>query len=158
MAVWFREKGSSIYEGLIVILAVVIISVTMLYNPSKPTLGKYADDFHVWNNDRIFIQTIQRKDSRDVYYMVEKYVPADATLGYYIPFFILDYPLFGERLSRRLVPFSTPAQITDIQGLRSQGIEYLLLPRADGYPAPPAAYQLMGHVKGWDLYAYIPAP
>ena len=158
MAVWFREKGSSIYEGLIVILAVVIISVTMLYNPSKPTLGKYADDFHVWNNDRIFIQTIQRKDNRDVYYIVEKYVPADATLGYYIPFFILDYPLFGERLSRRLVPFSTPAQITDIQGLRSQGIEYLLLPRADGYPAPPAAYQLMGHVKGWDLYAYIPAP
>ncbi len=158
MAVWFKEEGSSIFEWFIGILAVVIIFVTLLYNPSKPTLGKYADDRGVWSNDRIFIQTIQRKNDRDVYAMVEKFVPANATLGYYIPFFILDYPLFGERLSRRLVPFSTPAQIADLQWLRTQKIEYLLLPKADSYPMPPAAYQIVSHLKDWDLYLYTPTP
>jgi len=158
MAMWFKEKGNSVYEWLIAGLAIVIITVTLLYNPSKPTLGKFADEFHVWNNSRIFIQTIQRKDNRDVYNMVEKLVPADATLGYYIPFFILDYPLFGEHLSRRLVPFASPAQISDLQWLRAQGIQYLLLPKADGYPAPPPEYQVIGKLSAWKLYIYTPTP
>jgi hypothetical protein len=158
MATWFKEKGSPLSEWFITILAVVIIFVTLLYNPSKPTIGKYADDRGVWSNDRIFIQTIQRKNDRDVYYMVEELVPADATLGYYIPFFILDYPLFGERLDRRLVPLSSPSRISDLEWLRAQGVEYLLLPKKDGYPAPPAEYQIVGNLRNWELYFYIPAP
>src|SRR5258706_5487 len=94
VAMWFKEKGNSVYEWLIGGLAIVIISVTLLYNPSKPTFGKFADEFHVWNNSRIFIQNIQRKDKRDVYRIVEKIVPADATFGYYISFFILGYSPF----------------------------------------------------------------
>jgi 4-amino-4-deoxy-L-arabinose transferase-like glycosyltransferase len=158
MAIWFKEKGNVFYEWLIAGLAIVIITVTLLYNPSKPTLGKFADEFHVWNNSRIFIQTIQRKNDRDMYGMVEKFVPADATLGYYIPFFILDYPLFGEHLSRRLVPFASPAQISDLQWLRAQGIQYLLLPKADEYPAPPPEYQMIGKLSAWKLYIYAPIP
>lgn len=158
MAVWFKEKGNSVYEWLIGGLAIIILAVTLLYNPSKPTLGKYADDFHVWSNDRVFIQTIQRKDNRDVYYMVEEFVPADATLGYYIPFFILDYPFFGEQLNRRLIPISSPAQVPDTQWLRSQGIEYLLLPKQDGYPVPAEEFQAVSHLRDWKLYLYLPVP
>lgn len=158
MATWFKEKGNPIYEWLISGLAVVILAVTLLYNPSKPTLGKYADEFHVWNNSRIFIETIQRKNNRDVYTMVEKFVPADSTLGYYIPFFILDYPLFGEHMSRRLVPFASASQISDLLWLRAQGIDYLLLPKADTYPTPPAEYQMVSQLKGWKLYVYISTP
>lgn len=159
MAIWFKEKGnSSVSEWMIGSLAIVVITVTMLYNPSKPTLGKYADEFRIWSNNRIFIQTIQRKNDRKVYYMVEKSVPADATLGYYIPFFILDYPLFGEDLSRRLVSIISPAQVSDVQWLRAQGIEYLLLPKADGYPIPPGEYQAISHLRDWKLYIYIPSP
>jgi len=157
MATWFNKKSNTIYEWLLAGSAIVIIAVTLLYNPSKPTLGKYADDLHVWNNSRIFIQTIQRKNDRDLYAMVEEFVPADATLGYYIPFFILDYPLFGEHLSRRLLPLSAPTQISDLQWLRAQGIEYLLLPQ-DGYPTPPVEYQIVSHVSGWKLFVYIPTP
>ncbi|NTW12750.1 MAG: hypothetical protein HGA30_05510, partial [Anaerolineales bacterium] len=69
MASWFREKGTVVYEWLIGTLAVVILAVTLLYNPAKPTLGKFAEEFHIWNNDdRIFIQTIQRKKDREMYY------------------------------------------------------------------------------------------
>ena len=159
MATWFKEEGTSsiIAEWSISAFAVVILVGTLLYNPSKPTLGKFADEFHVWSNNRIFVQTIQRKDNRDVYYMVEEFVPPDSTLGFYVPGFILDYPFFGEHLSRRLVPLSSPAQISDLQWLRSQGIEYLLLPQ-DGYPTPPLEYQSFSHVKGWKLYFYIPTP
>jgi hypothetical protein len=157
MAFWFQKKSNSVFEWLISSLAVIIIAVTLLYNPSKPTLGKYADEFHVWNNSRLFIQTIQRKNNRDLYDMVEKFVPADATLGYYIPGFILDYPLFGEHLTRHLVPLASPSQISNIPWLRSQGVEYFLLPQ-DGYPAPPAQYQIVSHVSGWKLYVYVQTP
>lgn len=158
MAVWFREKGSAIHEWVIGVLAMVILAVTLLYNPSKPTLGKYAEEYHVWNNDRIFVQTIQRKNDREMYAMVEKFIPSDATLGYYIPFFILDYPLFGENLSRRLVSIVSPEQISDLQWLREQEIEYLLLPAQSGIPAPPVEYQVASRREGWDLYEYAPVP
>jgi 4-amino-4-deoxy-L-arabinose transferase-like glycosyltransferase len=159
MAVWFREKGTVVYEWLIGTLAVVILAVTLLYNPAKPTLGKFAEEFHIWNNnDRIFIQTIQRKNDREMYYMVERFVPADATLGYYIPFFILDYPLFGEKLERRLVPMVSPAHLSDLEWLRSQDIDYLLLPAQAGYPTPPVEYQVASRREGWDLYEYVPVP
>lgn len=159
MAVWFREQSGAIHEWLIGVLAMVILGVTLLYNPSKPTLGKYAEEFHIWNNnDRIFIQTIQRKKDREMYFMVEKVVPENATLGYYIPFFILDYPLFGENLSRRLVPMLSPSQVSDLQWLREHKIEYLLLPAQDEYPLPPVEYQIASRREGWNLYEYVPAP
>ena len=157
MASWFKDADNSFFEWFISAFAIVIVAVTLLYNPSKPTLGKTADNLHVWNNDRIFVQTIQRRMDRDAYYMVEEFVPPDSTLGYYVPGFILDYPFFGEHLSRRLIPLSSPAQISDPQWLRSQGIEYLLIPQ-DGYPTPPLEYQSFSHVKGWKLYFYIPTP
>ena len=158
MSLWFREKGGSISEWFISGLAVVIVAVTMLYNPSKPTIGKFADEFHVWDNDRIFVQTIQRKNDRDMYYMVEKFVPAQSILGYYAPFFILDYPLFGDDLNRRLIPVISPSQISDVAWLREQGIDYLLLPRMDGIPLPSSEYQSIGKSATWDLYSFTPTP
>jgi len=158
MALWFRKGRNGLSEWLISGLAVVVLVVTLLYNPSKPTVGKFAEEFHIWNNERIFIQTIQGKRDRELYYKVEMFVPADATMGYYIPFFILDYPLFGEKLTRRLVPMGLASQVSDIQWLRDQGVEYLLLPDRDGYPTPPFEYEVIAGWKGWILYAYTPSP
>jgi len=141
MATWFQEKDNTLYEWLIGSLAVLIIVVTLLYNPSKPTLGKFAEEFHVWNNDRIFIQTIQRKNDCKVYAMLDKALPAEATLGYYILFYFMEYPLFGEHMEPKLVPIILSSNVSDAQWLHSQGIEYLLIPVWDGCPAPPAEYQ-----------------
>jgi hypothetical protein len=158
MAFWFKEKGNAWYEWIISGFAVVIITVTMLYNPSKPTLGKFADEFHIWSNDRIFIQTIQRKNDRLVYYMVEKSVPVDATLGYYIPVYFLDYPLFGEDLDRHLTPIVSSKYISDSQWLREQGIDYLLLSNTGNVLFPPPEYQLIKKMGSWTLYIYTLAP
>ena len=89
---------------------------------------------------------------------MEKFVPAEAVLGYYIPFYILDYPLFGENLTRRLVPMVSPAQLSDIQWLRDEEIEYILLPDRDDYPAPPRDYGIQAEWEGWTLYVYAPIP
>ena len=159
MGMWFkREDGNALYEWLISVLAIVVLFVTLLYNPSKPTLGKYADEFHIWNNDRIFIQTIQRKNERELFYKVDKFVPAGSTLGYYIPFFILDYPLFGENLERHLTPITSKTNLTNAEWLRGQGIDYLLLPQMDGIPLPPVEYQPIKTLDAWILYKYLPAP
>jgi hypothetical protein len=130
----------------------------MLYNPSKPTLGKFADEFQIWNNDRVFIQTIQRKNNRLLYYRIEKNVPTDATLGYYIPFYILDYPLFGEDLKRQLVPMTNSAHISDFQWLRKQDIDYLLIPKQDDLPLPPPEYKSVSQLESWTLYEYSSMP
>lgn len=158
MARWFKEEGNAWYEWAFSGLAIVIIAVTMLYNPAKPTLGKFADEFHIWNNDRIFIQTIQRKKNRDMYYMVEKFVPPESTLGYFAPFFIMDYPLFGETLERRLVPVVSRSQISDDQWLRGEEIDYLLLPKRDDIPTTPLGYQEVKNIEAWTLYEYAQIP
>ena len=158
MARWFKERGCMVFEWLIAGLAVTIIAVTMLYNPSKPTLGKFADEFHVWSNNRIFIQTIQRKLNRPVYYTVERFVPADATLGYYIPFYFLDYPLFGNDLNRHLVPIVDQSKISDFQWLREQKIDYLLLSERDGNYSPPVEYMLISQLDSWSLFEYVSKP
>jgi len=157
MAIWFKEEGSSIHEWLLSGLAVVIIAVTLLYNPAKPTLDKHGIMNNVWDNDRIFVQTIQAKRDRAVYYMVEKFVPVDATLGYYIPFFFLEYPLFDEHMSRRLVPMVSTSQILDVEWLSSRGVKYLLLPNSTNIPAP-VEYEVIASDERWILYAYIPTP
>jgi hypothetical protein len=90
--------------------------------------------------------------------MVGKFVPSESTLGYYAPFFILDYLLFGENFERHLVPMVSRSQISDIQWLREQEIDYLLLPKRDDDPSPPSEYQLISSWPGWRLYAYMPAP
>lgn len=155
MGFWFKPERRKLSEWFILGMAVLISVNTLLYNPSKPTLGKYAGEFHVWSNDRIFVQTIQRKRERKMYYLVEKNVPADATIGYYIPFYIMDYPLFGENLNRRLKPIVQRQQVSDGEWLHSQGIEYLLLPNRDDYPKPPPDYQLKAETQGWRIY--VPA-
>ena len=159
MAIWFkRESSTAIYEWLISVLAIEVLFVTLLYNPSKPTLGKYADEFHIWNNDRIFIQTIQRKNERELFYKVDKFVPVGSTLGYYIPFFIMDYPLFGENLERHLIPITSKANVADAEWLRGQGIDYLLMPQRGGIPLPPPEYQSIIKLDTWVLYKYSLAP
>jgi len=157
MAAWFKETGGSIREWLISGLAVVIIVVTLLYNPAKPTFGKHSEKISVWSNDRIFVQTIQAKRDRAVYYLVEEFVPVDATLGYYIPFFFLEYPLFGENVSRHLVPIVSASQVSDVEWLRAQGVEYLLL-AINTDVSVPVEYQVIGSDDRWILYAYTPVP
>lgn len=158
-AIWFDGKSGRFHEWLIVGLAVMIVFVTLLYNPSKPTLGDYAEEFQVWTNpDRVFVQTIQAKRDRWVYRMVERSVPQDSTLGYFIPFYFMEYPLFGDDLTRRLVPMGSSTLVYDLGWQTEQGVEYLLLPNQAGITVSEDDYEIIDRVSGWTLYARVPAP
>jgi 4-amino-4-deoxy-L-arabinose transferase-like glycosyltransferase len=153
MAEWFKEEHDAFHEWVWGTLAVLLLAVTLLYNPAKPTLGKLADDFHVWNNKRSIVQSMQRRNDRAVYEMVEAYIPADATLGYYIPFFFMEYPLFGETIDRHLVTIITPEQATDIAWLQAHGVEYLLIPNQSLTRDVPVEYPIFATTYGWTIYA-----
>jgi G3E family GTPase len=158
MAEWFNEKNNSLHEWLWGIFAVIILAMTMLYNPAKPTLGKFADDFHVWNNKRSIVQTMQRRNDRAVYAMVETYVPADATIGYYTPFFFMEYPLFGENIDRRLISIPSAEQATNAAWLQAHGVEYLLAPNQSLTRDVPIEYPIFATTYGWTIYIHAPTP
>jgi len=151
--VWFRDTGSRSHEWILGSLAILFVAVTLLYNPSKPTLGRFADEFHVWNNKRSIIQTMQRKDGRAVYEMVEQYVPAGATLGYYIPFFFMEYPLFGENVDRKLVTIMSSEQAVEANWLQAHEVEYVLIPNRNLTKDIPTEYPIFATIDGWTIYA-----
>jgi len=158
MAVAFSpatQKKRNITEWIFAVLALLFLYVTILYNPSKPTFGKYADEFDVWHNNRTFIQTIQRKKERQLYYAVEKIIPPDATVGFYNPGYFLDYPLFGADLRRRVIPILSVENVLSAQWLYQQEVEYLLISSENGYPLPPSEYQPVAELKNWILFENV---
>jgi 4-amino-4-deoxy-L-arabinose transferase-like glycosyltransferase len=145
---------NAVLRGLVAGMALVVIAVTMLTNSAKPVFGKQARSFDIWTSDRIALQTIQNHGSLEMFTMVEKYVPADATLGLYTPGYVLDYPLFGEHFTRRLVPIYPFGNLQDADWLQAQGIQYILVQELDAPPALPDGLTLLRHVDGWSLYTW----
>jgi 4-amino-4-deoxy-L-arabinose transferase-like glycosyltransferase len=149
----YKGKNRIILRAVILGLALTVISVTMLTNPSKQVAGKRTNQVDIWSGDRIAVETIQSFDNRDMLYMVDDLVPVDATLGLYTPDYLLDYPLFGAYFSRHLVPIYPYARIQDINWLNEHGIQYILvLELQTKTPTLPPGTTLMKAIKGWSLY------
>ena len=136
-------------------LALMITTVTMLYNPAKPVAGKRATWVDIWSADRITLQTLQGRPARDMLRLVEEYVPADATLGLYTPGYVLDYLLFGEHFTRRLIPIYPFERIADAEWLKAQGIEYVLLQkRGESLPTLAEGLKKIKGSAGWIIYTW----
>ena len=157
MGVWF-EKRRPLFEGAVAALALLAAFVTMLYNPAKPLLGKYADELDIYHRDRLFLATIQNKDAYPMHEMVETFVPADATLGLVSPSYCFEYLLFGERFTRRVVPVYPEANLHNPAWLRGQEIEYLLVQGDSILESPPEGFVLLHQVPGWTLYQRTSPP
>lgn len=134
-------------------LAVVILSYTAVVNPGKWLLGEaprvgllnenIARTFDVEWDDAV---TLQNQSARIYSGMVKANVPPDATLGWYAGNFI-EYPLFGERFARTLVPVVPRERLSNQAWLSVRQIEYLLIdadiltdPLPDGFVAIDSAY------------------
>jgi 4-amino-4-deoxy-L-arabinose transferase-like glycosyltransferase len=156
VAGFFRSDRlrNAVLRGLVAGTALVVIAVTMLSNPAKPVFGKQARSSNIWISDRTALQAIQNHYSLEMLEMVEKYVPVDATLGLYTPGYVLDYPLFGEYFTRRLVPIYPFENLQDSVWLEGQGIQYILIQEMDAPPALPDGLTLLRHMDGWSLYTW----
>lgn len=107
----------------IVVLALTILTNTFLWSAAKPVSGEE----NILNSNRINMLTQQSFYMRQPVQMVERYVPADATLGLLTFDTLIEYPLFGENFHRRLVPIYPPERIQDRNWMESQGIEFVLV-------------------------------
>jgi hypothetical protein len=156
VAGFFRSDRlrNAVLRGLVAGTALVIIAVTMFSNPAKPIFGKQARSFDIWTADRISLQTIQNHKRLEMLLLVESTVPDDATLGLYNPSYMLDYPLFGEYFTRKLVPIYPFENLQDADWLQAQGIQYILVQETNTTLALPDGLTLLRHVDGWSLYTW----
>jgi hypothetical protein len=153
IAFLFRPgKKWAISRWVIAVLALVIALETFLLNSGKPLSGEYA----IWSTGRLELETMQSFYMRDPVRMVDATVPADATLGMLTNGNFLEYPFFRDNFSRRLVQIYPPERIEDINWLKAQGIEYvvvLALPNSPTIPVLPALVRVAG-TGDWSLYAW----
>lgn len=107
----------------IVILALVILYTTINGNVAKPVSGSET----VWKMTRLEMITRQSFYMRNAIEMVEKKVPADATLGLFTQNAGPEYPFFRPDFSRRLMHIYPAERLQDAAWLTGQGIEYVLV-------------------------------
>jgi hypothetical protein len=137
---------------LVVVLACVIIPVTILYNPAKQTLGKQAKWVDIWTADRATLMTIQAYADRDLMLMVQDRVPAVTTLGIAQVSPLNHYALFGDGLTRRLIPIYPVNLLSDSLWLTEEDIQYLLVEEHPDIPPASEEFKLISQVVGWRLY------
>ena len=137
---------------LIVLLALIITQQTFLYNSGKPLNGEST----VWTMNQTQLKTLQSFYMREPVMMVEKYVPADATLGLVTYSAFLEYPFFREDFSRRLVQIEPPERIQDLEWLRGQGVEYIAILTSEAVPAAAVPDELVpvAGAGNWTLFTW----
>jgi 4-amino-4-deoxy-L-arabinose transferase-like glycosyltransferase len=145
-------RVGGVLRWMVVILALTIAATTLLNNSGKPVTGERS----IWNMDRVELQTLQSFYMRAPLRMVEKYVPADATVGLINQGVYLEYPFFREDYSRRLVQIYPPEQAQNVDWLKRQGIEYILVQTAkDAKPVQlPEGLVPVTSLAEWTLYAW----
>lgn len=96
-------------RGALAAVGTAALALSLAYDPTKPS--GLAGGVPVWDRSRTFVETINWDSLRPVLYAVERRVPADARLGVDLRPLDWEYPLWGPRLSRRLVwlPEQSPA-------------------------------------------------
>jgi len=107
----------------VVILALMIATNTFLYNSGKPVSGNKT----LWGMNWLDRATIQSFYMRRPARLVEKYVPADSTMGLLTYGVYLEYPFFRADYSRRLVQIFPLEQAQNVDWLQENGIEYVVV-------------------------------
>jgi len=145
-------KWMTVFRWFIVALALTIATNTFLWNEAKPVSG----EDNVWSSDRVTMLTEQSFYMREPLQMVEKYVPADATLGLITYGTFLEYPFFREDFSRRLIYIYPRERILDVEWMKGQGIEYVLLSSKDPLPemSLPQGLIPFASINQWTLLAW----
>jgi len=156
MAVWVQPRlWSRVVRWAALVLAAVSIAVTLLYNPAKPLS---REKINIFDRTRQDMQVIQGGMMVEYVEMIGESLPNDAVVGYYSPTYCWDYPLFGYRFTRTVIPIVQAQKLGDGEWLRSQGIEYVLINLESGSTQGLAAgLELVDGVPGeWALYAWKP--
>ncbi len=136
----------------IVALALLIMVNTFLQNSGKPVGGQQT----IWGMNALERETLQSFYMRRPAQFVEKYVPADATLGLLAMGTHLEYPFFRENFSRRLLTIYPAGQVENEKWLEKQGVDYVLVMLPEGMTPVKMPAQLVRVASdgAWTLYSW----
>ncbi len=127
----YRKVWSRVLSWVAVVVALTIVSVTMQSNPAKPLNNP---KMNVFTATRLDMQSLQGGNQIRYLQMLNDSLPKDAVVGFYSPTYIWDYPLFGFRFTRTVIPIVQADKLGDADWLKSQGIQYVLVNVMQGNP------------------------
>ncbi|MFL5980851.1 MAG: ArnT family glycosyltransferase [Gaiellaceae bacterium] len=122
------------YTLAVTALAIATLTTTVVFNHAKPS--GIGDGPSIWTMTRAQAQAVQRPVMRPVLATVAACVPAHAAIGYDIGDNDWDYPLFGDRLTRRIVRLERSALFQEADRLK---LGWVLIARR-GATKPPSEW------------------
>jgi hypothetical protein len=109
---------------LIIILISIYQAIFITFNNrSKPLIGQNA----VWNLDWKEKITLNAKQYLILVEHTEKYIPINETVGLVLPGGSFEYPLFGEKLSRELIPLYPDEMFYDHEYMDRYQINWIII-------------------------------
>lgn len=150
---WLNRSASV----LITAVSVFVLGFTAIFNPGKSAIPHLEDAWSIKANfgmlfklDWIDQVTLQTTGITPLARLVDDNVPQNAAIGWY-GFTAPEYPIFGEQLSRRIIPITPPSLIHDRGWLSSQQLKYILVDwnKLDG--KAPEDYRELASVFNWLL-------
>ncbi|NIN65485.1 MAG: hypothetical protein GTO63_12470, partial [Anaerolineae bacterium] len=120
---WRSGSAYALLRCSIVALALLVMGWTTTHNLSKPIFGARR----IWDMDTIERQTINHSSVEPVLRAAERLIPQNAVVGTVMGYNDYDYPLFGRRFTRTVVPFYPPPKSIDHQLLEEQSIDFVIV-------------------------------
>ncbi len=120
----FYREGGAILAGLrwaVILLAILVMGYTITFNRLKPLVGPTA----IWPGDKLERRTIIRRNQEPLLRQMQERVPPGARVGLIFNQEDWDYPLFGEHLTRTLVPLHPPDRL--LEANRLDRLDYLVV-------------------------------
>jgi len=151
------KRITKIFSIFISVAIIVILGHTAVVNPGKWVLDQgpkpelYRNNISgIANLDWIVGTTIQNKNIRPYVYMVRENMPNIEPLGWYA-YSIVEYPLFNENFSRRLVAVGSLDRLQNPKWLKDQKIDFILIDRDYLIGPLPEGFHEIDSVYNWIL-------
>ena len=127
-----RLLGRRVLAAGLALVGALTLGLAHAYNMAKPTGvdGRPA----IWSLDRADAQAVTRPEIAGVLHGLDQYIGPDKRVGTILGEDDWDYPLYGARLGRRLVPISTAVESPLLAAQRA-GVHWVAV--GNGLPQPP---------------------
>ena len=146
-AVLYRSR---LLAAAVALAGALTLGLAHAYNEAKPTgLDRTPA---VWSLSRAQAQSILRPEMTQVIEGIEQYVNPHKKFGYVLVADDWDYPLYGPRLGRKLVPMPVAHMLETAERRR---IDWILIDRDVPRPPPRESWTTITfHDSGWSLFLY----
>ncbi len=143
LAAWVYDRTPA--TEVVAALAVVTLVLATIFNPAKP-VGVHGTP--VWELDRTSAQSLRLPEMDEAVSTVDEVVPADAPIGAAFTDTGWSYPLYGERLDRRVVYLEPGDVLAQADRL---GLDYVVADRGASLRDEPDWCVRTFPLSGWRL-------